>query len=195
MSSNPPLFPSSSSLPSSADDIFSDVFFTPAGDAVFVDPSAAPLPGADALDDVIVGGGNGGGRLGFAAAPTKKRPRGADRKMSEQQKVERRERNREHAKRSRIRKKFLLESLQRSVDRLREENGRLREAIETHVGPGKGGEPEAADPGIIAPGPAGPGGRKPTVLDDPDFSFIRALQTAQQNFVVTDPGLPDNPIV
>ncbi|KAI2502534.1 hypothetical protein MHU86_11881 [Fragilaria crotonensis] len=30
------------------------------------------------------------------------------------------------------------------------------------------------------------------VLDDPDFSFIKALQTAQQNFVVTDPSLPDN---
>merc|ERR1719437_149152 len=33
------------------------------------------------------------------------------------------------------------------------------------------------------------------VLDDPDFSFIKALQTAQQNFVVTDPSLPDNPMV
>merc|ERR1711862_270754 len=33
------------------------------------------------------------------------------------------------------------------------------------------------------------------VLDDPDFNFIKALQTAQQNFVVTDPSLPDNPIV
>ena len=33
------------------------------------------------------------------------------------------------------------------------------------------------------------------VLDDPDFRFIKALQTAQQNFVVTDPSLPDNPIV
>lgn len=33
------------------------------------------------------------------------------------------------------------------------------------------------------------------VLDDPDFSFIKALQTAQQNFIVTDPKLPDNPIV
>tara|TARA_B110000305_G_C19318728_1_gene577815 strand:- start:17 stop:505 length:489 start_codon:yes stop_codon:yes gene_type:complete len=32
-------------------------------------------------------------------------------------------------------------------------------------------------------------------LDDPDFSFIKALQTAQQNFVVTDPSLPDNPII
>ena len=32
-------------------------------------------------------------------------------------------------------------------------------------------------------------------MDDPDFSFIKVSQTAQQNFVVTDPSLPDNPIV
>ena len=42
-------------------------------------------------------------KSGGAAA--KKRQRPQERKMSEQQKVERRERNREHAKRSRIRKK------------------------------------------------------------------------------------------
>ena len=33
------------------------------------------------------------------------------------------------------------------------------------------------------------------VLDDPDYSLVKALQTAQQNFVITDPALPDNPIV
>jgi len=53
---------------------------------------------------------------------SKKRPRpSSDRKMSEQQKIDRRERNREHAKRSRIRKKFLLESLHQSVENLKEE--------------------------------------------------------------------------
>ncbi|EGB05101.1 hypothetical protein AURANDRAFT_38723, partial [Aureococcus anophagefferens] len=68
-----------------------------------------------------------------------KRSRAASaREMTEQQKDERRERNREHAKRSRVRKKFLLE---------------------------------------------------------PDYSLVKALQTAQQNFVITDPSLPDNPIV
>lgn len=35
----------------------------------------------------------------------------------------------------------------------------------------------------------------PQVLDDPDYSLVKALQTAQQNFVITDPTLPDNPIV
>ena len=37
------------------------------------------------------------------------------------QKVERRERNREHAKRSRLRKKFLLESLQEQINGLQSE--------------------------------------------------------------------------
>lgn len=48
--------------------------------------------------------------------------------------VHRRERNREHAKRSRVRKKFLLESLQKSVTALKEENDKLRDAIRSNLG-------------------------------------------------------------
>jgi len=33
------------------------------------------------------------------------------------------------------------------------------------------------------------------ILEDPDYTLVKALQTAQQNFVITDPSLPDNPIV
>lgn len=33
------------------------------------------------------------------------------------------------------------------------------------------------------------------ILDDPDYSLVKALQTAQQNFVITDASMPDNPIV
>ncbi len=106
-----------------------------------------------------------------------------------------RERNREHAKRSRIRKKFLLESLQQSVALLKVENEKLRTAIKTHLGDEKATELINAkatnDQGLIAPTLADAN----KVLDDPDFSFIKAIQTAQQNFVVTDPSLPDNPIV
>lgn len=113
---------------------------------------------------------------------------------------EHRERNREHAKRSRIRKKFLLESLQQSVALLKEENEKLRTSIVSHLGhdqasrllnkhqENNGG---VADAVLIANSQ----GAANKVLDDPDFSFIKALQTAQQNFVVTDPSLPDNPIV
>jgi PAS domain S-box-containing protein len=131
-------------------------------------------------------------------AMPKKKSRSSDRKMSEQQKVERRERNREHAKRSRIRKKFLLESLQQSVALLKEENEKLRNSIRSHLGNeeaerllSKQSNSDAPDAALIAASQ----GAANKVLDDPDFSFIKALQTAQQNFVVTDPSLPDNPIV
>jgi PAS domain S-box-containing protein len=105
-----------------------------------------------------------------------------------------RERNREHAKRSRVRKKFLLESLQQSVNSLQFENEKLKGTIRDHLGP-------AADdllcscahkPGsLIASNPSD----ATRILDDPDYSLVKALQTAQQNFVITDPSLPDNPIV
>lgn len=49
------------------------------------------------------------------------------------QQVERRERNREHAKRSRIRKKFLLESLQDQMASLRTENTYLRRVVKEKV--------------------------------------------------------------
>lgn len=109
------------------------------------------------------------------------------------------ERNREHAKRSRIRKKFLLESLQQSVSLLKEENEKLKSAIRSHLGEEADGllsekalaDAAGAGGGLIASNSADAN----KVLDDPDFSFIKALQTAQQNFVVTDPSLPDNPIV
>jgi len=106
-----------------------------------------------------------------------------------------RERNREHAKRSRIRKKFLLESLQQSVSLLKLENEKLRSSITEHLGEEKAGEllnqKNLQEQGLIAANATD----ATKVLDDPDFSFIKAIQTAQQNFVVTDPSLPDNPIV
>jgi len=105
-----------------------------------------------------------------------------------------REKNREHAKRSRVRKKFLLESLQKSAHALQVENERLKMAIREHV------SAEADEllaicagggPTIIARNTK----EATTKLDDPDYSLVKALQTAQQNFVISDPSLPDNPIV
>lgn len=152
--------------------------------------STAPVPYKDAPQQRH--------HLQYASMTKKKSSRSSERKMSEQQKNERRERNREHAKRSRIRKKFLLESLQQSVAMLKEENDKLRDSIRQHVGEdqaeklleqkmdGSNGDMRLTTSSQ---------GAANKVLDDPDFSFIKALQTAQQNFVVTDPSLPDNPIV
>ena len=117
--------------------------------------------------------------------------------------TERRLRNREHAKRSRVRKKFMLESLQQQVKGLQDENGTLRLLVQKHIpkhalkiideccsksilfrtadgaNTGKKGEKDADE----------------TPLLRSDFSLIESLTSGQQNFVLSDPRLPDNPIV
>lgn len=86
--------------------------------------------------------------------------------------------------------------MQQSVALLKEENEKLRGSIRQHLGPARADQllnksSGADEDGLLASSQ----GLANKVLDDPDFSFIKALQTAQQNFVVTDPSLPDNPIV
>ena len=163
------------------DDVFADCFFGREGDADLLDDIAAAAPAAAPPPP----------------PPQKKRSRAAPAAsdMTEAQRDERRERNREHAKRSRVRKKFLLESLQQSVNALRFENDKLRTAIREKLGSRadellrEAGGTTAKS--LIARDPA----QATRVLDDPDYSLVKALQTAQQNFVITDPSLPDNPIV
>lgn len=98
------------------------------------------------------------------------------------------------AQRSRVRKKFLLESLQRSVDALQAENDSLKDSIREHMGPQGEALVEKCTPApdsLLTSNPM----RASRILDDPDYSLVKALQTAQQNFVITDANLPDNPIV
>ena len=105
-----------------------------------------------------------------------------------------RERNREHAKRSRVRKKFLLESLQQSVSALRGENEKLKAAIRENLHDEADAlltESTKPSSSCVAFNPQ----HATRTLDDPDYSLVKALQIAQQNFVITDPSIPDNPIV
>eukprot|EP00594_Rhizosolenia_setigera_P015419 CAMPEP_0178955660 /NCGR_PEP_ID=MMETSP0789-20121207/9742_1 /TAXON_ID=3005 /ORGANISM="Rhizosolenia setigera, Strain CCMP 1694" /LENGTH=411 /DNA_ID=CAMNT_0020637343 /DNA_START=24 /DNA_END=1259 /DNA_ORIENTATION=- len=118
------------------------------------------------------------------------------RKLTEQQKVERRNRNREHAKRSRLRKKFLLESLQEQIHGLQSEISSLKDIIKKEL-------PEKADALLEVygakekytplPMPSGFGPVK--TLMEPDYRLMSALSGSQQNFSISDPSLPDNPIV
>mmetsp|Transcript_13741 Transcript_13741/g.20024 ORF Transcript_13741/g.20024 Transcript_13741/m.20024 type:complete len:534 (-) Transcript_13741:206-1807(-) len=120
--------------------------------------------------------------------------------MSDQAVAERRQRNREHAKRSRVRKKFMLESLQEQVRGLQKENVHLRmliqEKIPLHAQKiiddccqkntlfgdfQKNAEKEKSDDA--------------KELVRSDFCLIESLTSGQQNFVLSDPRLPDNPIV
>ncbi len=147
--------------------------------------------------------------------------------------AERRQRNREHAKRSRVRKKFMLESLQEEVRQLQKENLRLRMKLqkgapkdaqkilaeccqrselfaeedamklsaddgsddatdETSAKPATGEAENEAESDAAAASKAKKQAKK---LEGNDYSLIAALTTGQQNFVLSDPRLPDNPIV
>lgn len=202
------------------DDIFADCFLGPAVDLFGPESAqagAGGVAGASSGSSSAVPTAAGAGGVTFAdwagmpgrdpdadeeegdeddedGAKKRKRPRAQMTHMTEQQKVERRERNREHAKRSRVRKKFLLESLQQSVGALQAENDKLRAAITEHMGSEADELLAACTEGtgsLIAANP----NDATRILDDPDYSLVKALQTAQQNFVITDPSLPDNPIV
>ena len=131
--------------------------------------------------------------------------------MNEGTADERRLRNREHAKRSRVRKKFMLESLQQQVRGLQDENSTLRMLVQQHIpqealmiideccsksvlfGGGVGGGSSSDDDGRPPAQDAGGSSVQPLLRSD--FSLIESLTSGQQNFVLSDPRLPDNPIV
>jgi len=120
--------------------------------------------------------------------------------MSDGAIAERRQRNREHAKRSRVRKKFMLESLQADVQALQKENESLRLLIQTHL-PNESQDiiaeccttnPLFADGQDFSENAS----EKTTQqLEKSDFTLMESLSGSQQNFVLSDPRLPDNPIV
>ena len=109
---------------------------------------------------------------------------------------DRRLRNREHAKRSRVRKKFILEALQQDVKDLQGENQRLLRIVQEHI-------PQKAQQ-IITECCADNNNNNNNdqqaeddeqQLTQPDLLLIQTVKRGQQNFVLTDPTLPDNPIV
>lgn len=115
--------------------------------------------------------------------------------------AERRQRNREHAKRSRVRKKFMLESLQADVLDLQRENQNLRMMVQEHI-------PESALSIIAECCTSNPlfaddediefakaQNKKAETFVQSDFALMQSLTTGQQCFVLSDPKLPDNPIV
>ena len=149
--------------------------------------------------------------------PSQKRPR--RRAATREERVARsRERNRIHARKSRLRKKFFVDSLKASLGILERENQSLRRFLREKLGRSyEELSHEASSAGAGSTSAAdGSHSREETVdaraaraasivardpkegtqsLEDGDFQLMLALQVAQQNFVVSDPNLPDNPIV
>lgn len=153
-----------------------------------------------------------------------------------------RERNREHAKQSRIRKKVLLDSLQDQLANLRKINNSLRKIVLERIpdqaaqiltectteessllvpvrlddGDASTASDDASHENVSAPvnlpmtssssyrtrrhvgGPSRGNTSAPSpprILMESDYRLIHSLVKSQQNFVLSDPSLPDNPIV
>eukprot|EP00591_Stephanopyxis_turris_P016463 CAMPEP_0195538984 /NCGR_PEP_ID=MMETSP0794_2-20130614/49816_1 /TAXON_ID=515487 /ORGANISM="Stephanopyxis turris, Strain CCMP 815" /LENGTH=502 /DNA_ID=CAMNT_0040672999 /DNA_START=1257 /DNA_END=2765 /DNA_ORIENTATION=- len=119
---------------------------------------------------------------------------GQRRQKTEAQINRRRERNRILARRTRLRKKFFFESLQKEVTDLQRENNALKEIVKSKLEP-----PQASkileDCKIELPSIVSESCGDANELDRQDFSLIKSLQSSQQCFIITDPSLQDNPIV
>ena len=84
----------------------------------------------------------------------------------------------------------MMESLQQSVKILKSENAKLKTSLSVHL-PKDKIEVKNEEASLLA----GDGVDGNCSLDNQDYNLVRALQQAQQNFVISDPSLPDNPIV
>ena len=122
---------------------------------------------------------------------------GGRRQKSQAQIDRRRERNRILARRTRLRKKFFFESLQKEVTDLQKENLRLKDIVKKKLSPDVSkkilSECNALDnlPSAVMEAC----GEALSQVDQKDFNLIRNVQRSQQCFVITDPSLQDNPIV
>jgi PAS domain S-box-containing protein len=222
-------------------------------DLVFHDQHATG-PSHDATDDIDRKGTAKATASSSSAVKRKGKHTDVD-DITEEERTERRERNREHAKRSRIRKRVILDLLQDQLGALRGENVKLRRMVMERM-PEKagrifeectteesrllsehglsGGMDDDADgdgphgqaittlrlkphPDELAASNSMFGGSSGTcsgfrgisggkdgltmprqrakILMEPDFRLMESLIHSQQNFVLSDPSLPDNPIV
>ena len=184
------------------DDLFNDIYYMDL-------PGAPPAPPPDERDMFLQAEPvSSSSAAPSATATTAGHKRTADeaaggdfeintKDLTEEQKIERRERNREHAKRSRLRKKFLLESLQEQINGLEEQIEGLKDVIKKEI-PDKADEiikTVCGDKEKFTPLPMPSGFGPVKTIMEPDFRLMSALSGSQQNFAISDPTLPDNPIV
>lgn len=131
-----------------------------------------------------------------AAAAAAAAMQGRGRKKTQAQIDRRRERNRILARRTRLRKKFFFESLQKEVMELQRENAALRDIVRTEV-EGEEGQKllEQCTAARKLPREVLEACGENPDLDQQDFNLITSIQQSQHSFVITDPSLQDNPIV
>lgn len=109
----------------------------------------------------------------------------------------RRERNRVLARKTRLRKKFFFESLQQQAAQLSSENEILKEIVRKKLDGRVQTQilASSSDPTPSVLVDPTTSTEPTTVLNRSDFGLVAAIQTAQRSFVITDPSLPDNPII
>lgn len=122
---------------------------------------------------------------------------GRGRKKTQAQIDRRRERNRILARRTRLRKKFFFESLQKEVMDLQRENSALKDIVRGKVDGDEGKKLlEGCDAAEKLPAAVLEAcGEQAAEMDQQDFNLVRSIQQSQHCFVITDPSLQDNPII
>jgi hypothetical protein len=138
-----------------------------------------------------------GQQLAQAAQVLQQQGQGRGRKKSQVQIDRRRERNRVLARRTRLRKKFFFESLQKEVMDLQRENMRLKDLVKTNVDGEESkkilDECDAMEK--LPPSVLEALGEAETDMESQDFNLVSSIQKSQHAFIITDPSLQDNPIV
>ena len=125
-----------------------------------------------------------------------KKRRHDDRPKTKDQIDRRRERNRVLARKTRLRKKFFFESLQRQVAQLAMENDMLKGIVKQRMGPETKDQVLAncaseTNASVVAQ----TADQATSLLEKADLGLMAAIQAAQRSFIITDPALPDNPII
>ena len=156
-------------------------------------PGVSPIPSAPPTTSSIVSGG----QHMVAAAEAAMQQGGRGRKKSQAQIDRRRERNRILARRTRLRKKFFFESLQKEVMDLQRQNAALKDLVKSKFSLDESRKvletckaseklPEAVVEAC---------GELSAEMEQHDFNLVRSVQQSQHSFLITDPCLQDNPIV
>jgi PAS domain S-box-containing protein len=120
---------------------------------------------------------------------------GRGRKKTQAQIDRRRERNRILARRTRLRKKFFFESLQKEVVDLQRENSALRDIVRTELASDGEKLLDECDAAQKLPAAVLEACGEHGDIDQQDFNLVRSIQQSQHSFIITDPSLEDNPIV
>jgi PAS domain S-box-containing protein len=120
---------------------------------------------------------------------------GRGRKKTQAQIDRRRERNRILARRTRLRKKFFFESLQKEVVDLQRENQALKDIVRSELEEEGRALLDECDANEKLPQAVLEACGEHTDMDQQDFNLVRSIQQSQHSFIITDPSLQDNPIV